>query len=65
MIARLRAARRSKGWSQKDLAERLGKPQSYISKYEIGERRLDFVETVRIARLLSIKLASLVPPELR
>ncbi|HGB4055097.1 TPA: helix-turn-helix domain-containing protein, partial [Salmonella enterica subsp. enterica serovar Adelaide] len=33
---------------------RVGKPQSFISKVESGERRLDFVEFIRLARLLSL-----------
>jgi transcriptional regulator with XRE-family HTH domain len=50
------------GWSQKELAGKLGKPQSYVSKYETGERRLDFIETVRIARILDLEVIKLVPP---
>ena len=41
----LREARTAQGLTQAELAKRLGKPQSYISKTESGERRLDFVET--------------------
>ena len=36
--------RRDKGITQVQLAEKLQKPQSYVSKYENGERRLDIVE---------------------
>jgi len=46
--------RLSKGLTQADLASRLGHPQSYVSKYETGERRLDFVETVRLCEALGI-----------
>lgn len=43
-----------KNLSQMELAARLGMPQSYVSKYEIGERRLDFVETVLVCEALGI-----------
>lgn len=45
-------ARRSKGLSQRELAQRLGKPRSFVSKIENKERRLDFVEFVVVARAL-------------
>ncbi|MEW6543204.1 MAG: helix-turn-helix transcriptional regulator [Nitrospirota bacterium] len=41
------------GLTQQDLARRLGRPQSYVSKYELRERRLDVIEFVRITRALS------------
>jgi len=40
------------GLSQIDVAATLGKPQSYVSKIESGERRLDVVEFVEFARAL-------------
>ena len=46
------ALRRERGISQRDLAERLGKPRSFVSKFETKERRLDVVEFVAIARAL-------------
>jgi len=36
------------------LAEKLGKPQSFVSKYERGERRLDFIEFMSLAEALSL-----------
>jgi transcriptional regulator with XRE-family HTH domain len=42
--------------TQRELAERLGLPQSYVSKYETGERRLDFVETMAVCNALGISL---------
>lgn len=41
----LRAIREEAGLSQTVLAEKLGKPQTFVSKSEIGERRIDFLET--------------------
>ena len=43
------AARRRAGLAQGELALRLGRPQSYVSKYERGERRIDVVEFLEIA----------------
>jgi transcriptional regulator with XRE-family HTH domain len=37
---------------QQVLAEKLGKPQSFIAKYEGGERRIDLIEFVAIVRAL-------------
>jgi transcriptional regulator with XRE-family HTH domain len=44
-LRRLRAARRAAGLTQAQLAERVGQTQSFVSKCERGERRLDIVET--------------------
>lgn len=41
----LRQARLESGLTQVELAQALGLPQSYVSKCEIGERRLDVLET--------------------
>jgi transcriptional regulator with XRE-family HTH domain len=49
------AARRKSGLSQKAVADLIGKPPSFIAKIELGERRLDLVEYVAIARALDIK----------
>jgi len=43
---------------QVDLAERLGKPQSYISKYESGERRLDLSEVKHVCAAVGITLTA-------
>lgn len=44
--------RNSKGLSQAELASYLGKPPSFVGKYEQGERRLDVVETFVILKAL-------------
>jgi transcriptional regulator with XRE-family HTH domain len=45
------------GVRQTELAGRLGEPQSFVSKYEHGERRLTFVEVLRICRALEVNFA--------
>jgi transcriptional regulator with XRE-family HTH domain len=52
LCALLRSARRKAGLNQTELALRLGKPQSYVAKYEGGERRLDVVEFLAVARAI-------------
>lgn len=46
------AARNTAGMTQRELAVLLGKPQSFVSKYERRERRLDVVEFVKIAKAI-------------
>lgn len=47
-------ARLRSGLTQQELSKKIGRPQSYVSKYEVGERRLDIVEFLEIASVLSI-----------
>jgi transcriptional regulator with XRE-family HTH domain len=49
---RIIAARKDTGLTQQQLAERIGKPQSFVSKYERGERRVDLIEFLAIAEAL-------------
>jgi transcriptional regulator with XRE-family HTH domain len=64
LIGRLRAARRGTGTTQGQLARRLGKSQSYVSKIETGERRVDLVELLVMCDALGVSLRALVPVEL-
>ena len=50
-------ARKAAGLTQLEVAQRLDKPQSFVSKYEHGERRLDFTEFVELADILSIDVS--------
>ncbi len=46
--------------TQIQIAEKLGKPQSFVSKYERGERRLDFAEFMELADVLGIDVIAFV-----
>lgn len=50
-LTRLRAARRAVGLTQQEVADQLDVPQSYVSKCESGERRVDVVELADFAAL--------------
>jgi hypothetical protein len=52
----LRELRVRKGVTQAQLSTALGMAQSFVSKYEMGERRLDFIEVDRICSQLGIGL---------
>lgn len=56
VIKKLREAREAAGLTQADVAEKLGKPQSYISKIERGERRIDIVELKQFSELYKQKV---------
>lgn len=53
-------ARESAGMTQVQVAELLQKPQSFVSKYERGERRLDFTEFIEIATALEIDVHTFI-----
>ncbi len=48
------AAREATGLTQTQLAAKLSRPQSFVSKYERGERRLDVIEFLEVVEALSI-----------
>ena len=53
LCAVLVEARKGAGLSQEELARRLRRSQSFIAKIEVGERRLDVLEFIEIARALN------------
>lgn len=58
--ALLRQIRLDAGLRQVDLADRLGQSQSFVSKYESGERRLDLIELRQICEAVEISLSEFV-----
>lgn len=56
-LARLVEARTSAGLTQGSVAKRLGKHQSFVSKCESGERRVDVVELMRFGTIYGRPLA--------
>jgi transcriptional regulator with XRE-family HTH domain len=54
MIEKLVEARKAQNISQEELAGRLGKPQQYVSRFEVRERRLDVVEFLDVAAALGV-----------
>ena len=53
-------ARERADLTQADVAAKLGRPQSFVSKYESGERRLDVVHFLQICAALEIEPAEIV-----
>ena len=60
LIALLVAAREKAGLTQQQLADRLGKPQSFVAKYEGVERRVDVIEFLEISQALQLDPARAV-----
>jgi transcriptional regulator with XRE-family HTH domain len=56
----LRAAREKAGMTQVDLAEKLGLTQSFVSKIERGDRRLDIVQLRTVCKALGLPLLAFV-----
>ena len=60
LIKRLIELRESKNVTQVELARRLNKPQSYVSKVEILERRLDVIELSDWLNAIHIKISEFI-----
>ncbi|MBL8549242.1 MAG: helix-turn-helix transcriptional regulator [Hyphomonadaceae bacterium] len=52
VVARLVELRKEAGLNQRDVAERLGRTQSYVAKVELCERRLDIIQLIELLRAL-------------
>jgi transcriptional regulator with XRE-family HTH domain len=64
-IARLRKARKKQGIPQHAFGELIGKEQSFVSKVETCERRLDVIEAVKWCAALGIRLEDALPAAAR
>jgi transcriptional regulator with XRE-family HTH domain len=53
-------ARKVANLTQTELSAKLSRPQSYVSKYERGERRLDLIEFLEVATALNINPATFI-----
>lgn len=58
---RLKELRKRQGVKQQELADRLGRPQSYVSKYESGERNIDLIELSDVIVALGLKPEESIP----
>lgn len=52
LMALLKQKRQDQGVTQDDLAKKIGLDQTFVSKYETGERRLDVIELRRVCEAL-------------
>ena len=60
LLELLAQARKAKHMTQARVAAKLGKPQSFVAKYETGERRLDVVEFLDVAEAIGIDPATVL-----
>ncbi|WP_411037441.1 helix-turn-helix domain-containing protein [Shinella sp. BYT-45] len=60
MIDLLIAARKDAGLTQTEVGVRLGQRQTFVSKYELRERRLDAAEFVAVCRAIGVDACDLI-----
>lgn len=56
LVEKLKKARKGSGLDQEDVAKLLGVSQSYISKMESGQRRIDIIQLKRFAKVYKKKI---------
>jgi transcriptional regulator with XRE-family HTH domain len=60
LLVLLRGVRVEAGLTQSELASRLGTDQTFISKYESGERRLDILELREVCQVIGIDFVAFI-----
>jgi transcriptional regulator with XRE-family HTH domain len=60
LLLLLRLVRTEAGLTQTDIAQRLKQPQSFVSKYESGERRLDILELREVCQAIGVPLPEFI-----
>lgn len=60
VIEQLIEARKKQTLTQQAVADKLGKPQQFVSRYETGERRLDIFEFMDVATALDVDALALI-----
>lgn len=60
LINHLIKVRKSKSFTQSEIAQKLQKPQSYVAKIENFERKLDILEFVNLCKILEIKASEVL-----
>ena len=60
LAALLRQVRTNANLTQSQLAEKIGQTQSYVSKYENGEQRLDLIELELVCKAVGVSLTDFV-----
>jgi transcriptional regulator with XRE-family HTH domain len=60
LVARLTAERKKSKLTQAEVARRLRRPQSFVAKYETGERRLTAIEFLHVCDALGVDPVKLI-----
>lgn len=60
LLLLLKEIRQKHGITQVELADKLGVPQSFVSKYESGERQLDILELRQICQFIGISFDNFI-----
>ena len=61
IISKLKRARKDAGFKQEYVADKIGKYASYLSKIENGDRRIDVLELMELAKLYNKDIGFFVP----